>query len=241
MIESTKAIVLHQIRYSDSAAIIRFFTSKFGRMSCMVRGMGNRKAGRNKVLFQPMSILDLSLNYRESREIQTIRDFSPSYSPSDIWSDIRKCTVAIFLGEVLTSVLREESPNEPLFRFIEDSVVYFDKSREGNANFHLAFMAQLTGFLGFEPSGDRHSRSIFFDMLNGTFTDRPPGHRHFANPEISAALSALFSTSPEEADKIALKGSLRNEILDTLMNYFSLHLPGIKKINSLEVLRQVYI
>ncbi|NLA49897.1 MAG: DNA repair protein RecO [Bacteroidales bacterium] len=241
MIESTKAIVLHQIRYSDSSIIIRLFTSKFGRISCMVRGMGNRKAGRNKVLFQPMSVLDLSLSYRESREIQTITDFSPSYSPAAIWSDIRKCTVAIFLGEVLTSVLREESPNEPLFRFIEDSVRYFDKCGEGSANFHLAFMARLTGFLGFEPSGEVFTGAKYFDMLNGQFVNHPPAHRHFANPEISGVLSELFTSSPEEANKIALKGSVRNAILDTLVNYFSLHLPGIKKIKSLEVLRQVYI
>jgi DNA repair protein RecO (recombination protein O) len=241
MIESTKAIVLHQIRYSDSGIIIRFFTCKFGRMSCMVRGMGNRKAGKNKALFQPMSVLDLSLSYKESREIQTIRDFSPSYSPVAIWSDIMKCTVAIFLGEVLTSVLREESPNEPLFRFIEDSIKYFDQCSEDIANFHLAFMAGLTGFLGFEPSGGIFTGTKYFDMLNGQFVNHPPSHRHFANPEISGILSELFSCSPEEAYKIALKGSMRNEILDTLVNYFSLHLPGIKKINSLEVLRQVYI
>ncbi len=241
MIESTKAIVLHQIRYSDSSIIIRLFTHKFGRISCMVRGMGNRKAGKNKVLFQPMSVLDLSLSYRESREIQTIRDFSPSYSPVAVWSDIRKCTVAIFLGEVLTSVLREESPNEPLFRFIENSVKYFDNCSEDIINFHLVFMARLTGFLGFEPSGGIFTGTKYFDMLNGTFVNHPPAHRYFANPEISGILSELFSRSPEEADKIALKGSMRNEILDTLVNYFSLHLPGIKKIKSLEVLRQVYI
>lgn len=241
MIESTKAIVLHQIRYSDSSIIIRIFTSKFGRISCMVRGMGNRKAGRNKVLFQPMSVLDLSLSYKESRSIQTIRDFSPSYTPAAIWSDIRKCTVSIFLGEVLTSVLREESPNEPLFRFIENSIRYFDECSDDSANFHLVFMARLTAFLGFEPSGRIFTGSGYFDMLNGKFVNHPPAHRHFADPEISAILSELFTSSPEEANKIALNGSMRNAILDTLVNYFSLHLPGIKKINSLEVLRQVYI
>ena len=241
MIESTGAIVLHQIKYSDSGMIIQFFTRKYGRISCLLRGIGNRKSGKNKVFFQPMSILDLSLNYKNSREIQTIKDFSPSYSPAEIWSDIKKCSVAIFLGEVLTSVLREESPNEPLFRFIEDSVRYFDKCGEGNVNFHLAFMARLTRFLGFEPAGGIFPGKKYFDMINGKFVKYPPEHKDFANPEVSEILSALFSSSPEETNKIILTGMMRNEILDTLVNYFSLHLPGIKRIKSLEVLRQVFI
>jgi hypothetical protein len=33
---------------------------------------------------------------------------------------------------------------------------------------------------------------------------------------------------------------LRNEILETIVKYYSLHLPGLKKINSLEVLKAVF-
>ena len=55
--------------------------------------------------------------YKESAGMQTMKEFSVSYSPYDIYSDIKKSSVAIFLGEVLTSVLREESPHEEMFRF----------------------------------------------------------------------------------------------------------------------------
>jgi len=241
MIESTRAIVLHQIKYSDSGIIVQFFTRKYGRLSCLVRGFGNRKSGRNKALFQPLSVLDLSFYYKDTREIHTIKDFSSVYSPVEIWSNIKKCSVAIFLGEVLTSVLREESPNEPLYQFIENSVRYFNESGESDANFHLAFMARLTGFLGFEPAAEITGAKKYFDMLNGRFINYPPEHRHFANPEVSEILAALFSSSPEKTKNIIMTGSRRNEVLDIIVNYFALHLPGLKRINSLEVLRQVFI
>ena len=39
---------------------------------------------------------------------------------------------------------------------------------------------------------------------------------------------------------ILLNGNQRNEVLETLVRYYSLHLPGLKKINSLEVLKEVF-
>ena len=240
MIESTRAIVIHQIKYSDSGIVVQFFTRKFGRISCLIRGMRNRKSGKHNVLFQPMSILDLSIYHKPSREIQMIKDFSVSYSPADFYSNIRKCPVAIFLAEVLTSVLREECPNESLFSYIEDSIIFYDNCREGYANFHLAFMAYLSGYLGFEPVIGSFCGRKYFDMLNGRFVQFPPEHLNYANTEISEILAFLLSTSFQNSNKISLTGSLRNEVLDTLVKYFSLHLPGLKKINSLEILREVF-
>ena len=117
MIEKTRGIVLHQVKYSDSGIVIQLYTKKFGRQSFMIKGLRNKKSGRHSVFFQPLFILDLELYYKESRGMQTIKELSVYYSPSDIYSNIRKSSVAMFLGEVLTSILREESPNEELFGF----------------------------------------------------------------------------------------------------------------------------
>jgi len=240
MIDSTKAIVLHQIKYSDSGIVAQLYTRKFGRQSCLIRGMRNKKSGKHNVFFQPMSILELILYHKESRGMQVMKDFSVSYSPSDIYSNVKKGSVAIFLGEVLTSVLREESANEGLFDFIEDSVVYFDGFREDFANFHLAFLAGLSSYLGFEPHPKAFREKSYFDMLNGAFVTLPPGHGYYVNAEISDILAAFFSTSYEKINNIILTGSLRNEVLETFVKYYSLHLPGLKKMKSLEVLKEVF-
>jgi DNA repair protein RecO (recombination protein O) len=240
MIESTKGIVLHQIKYSDSGIVVHLYTRKFGREACLIRGMRSKKSGRHNVFFQPMSILDLVLYRKESRGMQVMKDFSVSYSPSDVYSNIKKSSVAIFLGEVLNSVLREESVNVELFDFLENSIRYFDKSREDFANFHLAFMAGLSSFLGFEPGTCADRSKPYFDMLNGVFVAFPPDHGNFANACISGILASFFSSSYEKINEIMLTGSQRNEVLETLVRYYSLHLPGLKKIKSLEILKEVF-
>ena len=149
MIEKTRGIVLNQIKYTDSGIVARLYTREFGRISFMIKGMRNRKSGKHNILFQPLFILDLEVYYKAAREMQTIKEFSVAFTPYDIYSDIRKSSVAIFLGEVLTSVLKEESPNEDLFIFVEKSIRYFETSTDGYANFHLAFLAGLSSYLGF--------------------------------------------------------------------------------------------
>jgi DNA repair protein RecO (recombination protein O) len=240
MLEKTRGIILNQIKYTDSGIVARLFTRKFGRQSYMIKGMRNRKTGKHNILFQPLFILDLELNYKPSHEMQILKEFSVSFTPYDICSNIKKSCVAIFLGEVLTSVLKEESPNEDMFDYIEESIMYFDSCKEGYANFHIAFLAGLSSYLGFEPGMRQNSGDAFFDMTNGKFVTIPPVNGNYANEEISNILADFFAASYNTASGIILTGALRNEVLETLVSYYALHLPGLKKIKSLEVLKEVF-
>lgn len=240
MIEKTRGIVLHQIRYTDSGIVAWLYTRNYGRQSYMIKGIRNRKAGKHNVFFQPMSVLDLVVYYKDSRAMQTLKEFSVSYAPSDIYLNVKKSSVAIFLGEVLASVLKEETPNEELFDFIERSIIYFDNSKEGYSNFHIAFLAGLSSYLGFEPGPRTAGTDRYFDMLNGSFVHLPPDHGNYAGEEISEIIAAFFASSYENVGRIVLNGSLRNDVLDVLVRYYSLHLPGLKKVRSLGVLKEVF-
>jgi DNA repair protein RecO (recombination protein O) len=172
--------------------------------------------------------------------MQMIKEISVCFTPHNIYTDIRKSCVAIFLGEVLTSVLKEESPNEELFDFIEESVRYFENSPDGFANFHLAFLAGLSSYLGFEPGQKNSPDEKFFDMKNGNFVSLPPVHGQYSKPENSAILAAFFASSYENVKNIPLTGEQRNEVLDDLLKYFYIHLPGLARIKSLDILKEVF-
>ncbi len=240
MLKKTRGIVLNQIKYTDTGIVVRIYTREYGRLSFMIKGMRNRKTGKHNILFQPLYILDLEIYYREAREMQTIKEFESAFTPFDIYSDIRKTAVAIFMGEVLTSVLKEESPNEELFDFVGNSIEYFESSRSGFANFHLAFLAGLCSYLGFEPGSKNSDNEIFFDMKNGNFVALPPVHGQYSDPENSEILTRLFSSSFESAGDIALTGAMRNVILDELLKYFHVHMPGMSRIRSLDILKEVF-
>jgi DNA repair protein RecO (recombination protein O) len=241
MLHKTKGVILHQIKYTDSGVIAQVYTRDFGRQSMMIKGMRSRKSGKHNVLFQPMFILDLIFYYRESRGIQVLKEFSVSYSPAEIYADVKKSCIAVFLAEILTSVLKEESPNFELFDYIEDSIKYLDKCDSGFANFHIAFLIGLSSFLGFEPGTRDDPEKKYFDLLNGTFVNMPPLHSAYADPHVSDILAEFFKVSFDQMRSIPLTGSLRNEVLETIIRYFSIHLPGLKKVNSLDILKEIFI
>jgi len=240
MIEKTKGIVLHQIKYSDSGIIVQLYTSIFGRQSFLVKGLRKKKSGRHNILFQPLTILDSVIYYKEAHGMPVLKEFSVIYSPSLIYSDIRKTCMAMFLGEALTSILREENPNSSLYTFLEESIIYFDKCPENFANFHISFLAGLSSYLGFEPAPRKRTEDIYFDLLNGIFVPSPPMHSNYSDPDISRVLARFFSTSYDNSRDINLTGAVRNEVLETLIKYYSTHLPGLRRIKSLEILKEVF-
>jgi len=240
MLQKTKGIILHQIKYTDSGVIVQVYTRDFGRVSIMIKGMRSRNSGKHNVLFQPMFILDLIFYYRELRGVQMLKEFTVSYSPADIYADVRKSCIAVFLAEILTSVLKEESPNPELFDYIEDSVSYLDECNSGFANFHIAFLVGLSSFLGFEPGTRDDPGKKYFDLVNGSFVSLPPLNSAYADPQVSDILAEFFRISFDRMGSIPLTGSLRNEVLETIIKYFSIHLPGLKKINSLDILKEIF-
>jgi DNA repair protein RecO (recombination protein O) len=240
MLEKTTGIILHQIKFTDSGNIVQVFTRKFGRQSFLIRGTRNRRQGKQNLHLQPLSIIDIVLYYKESRGIQTLKEYSVSFVPADIYNNIIKTSMALFLGEVLKTVLKEESSQDDLFDYIRDSIIYLDRLEEGYSNFHIAFLCGLSSFLGIEPGRRPDGDEYYFDMLNGAFLPVRPSHGNYADLEISGILSRFFSSSWHEMNKITLSGSTRNDVLSSLLKYYSIHLPSLKKINSLDVLKEVF-
>jgi DNA repair protein RecO (recombination protein O) len=240
MLEKSKGIVLHQIKHTDSGIIAQVYTRNFGRQSLIIKGIRSKKKGRQVIFFQPLFILDLEIYFKPSREIQLLKEFSVSYTPADIPFNVVKSTVALFLGEVLYSTLKEESPQQDLFDFIENSIIFFDKCTEGIANFHISFLTGLTRFLGFEPGPRLDTDNTFFDMINGVFVPMPPLHGKYCNPEISTIIADFLVVPYEKIGTINLSGHKRNEVLESILYYYSIHLPGLKTINSISILKEVF-
>ena len=240
MLQKTTGIILHQVKYTDSGVIVQFYTRDFGRQPVLIRGMHSRKTGRHNALFQPMTVLDIVIYYKKSQKIQILKDFSVAHAPARIYSDIRKSCIAVFLSEILSSVLREESSNHELFDYLEHSIKYLDECEEGFSNFHIAFLTGLSSYLGFEPGRRDDPSKKYFDLRNGNFMILPPSHPEYCEPHITEILARFFGVSFDGMLDIPLTGKLRNEVLETLVKYFGIHLPLLKRVNSTEILREIF-
>ena len=227
MIQQTKGIVLNSIKYGESSIICRIYTERLGLQSYLINGV-RKKRGKNNY-YQPLNILDLEVYNKNKTVINRIKDCKIEYQYKEAPYHIYKSSILLFLAEVISKSLKEEPANKNLFSFIESSLIHFDQEEFDNT-FHLQFMLRLSDFLGFCPEIN-YNNWPFFDLIEGTFCNIRPAHKHFIQGSIINTFVKL------------LKGQLvkhnKKEILAVLLDYYALHIDGFGKLQSHEVLQTV--
>ena len=239
MLTRTKAILLHHVRYSDNSLIAHFYTQEYGRLAVMVKGISSRRGSARFNYFQPLNIFNIELYYYDNREMHNLKEMNLAYVPGNISSDINRTTVAMFISEILNNIIREEDVNRPLFDFVESSVITLDGMVTGISNFHLWFLVALTDYAGIGPSHTSMT-NCWFDMLTGQFTPQQPMHPDCLDPDGARVLNLLLQMPAEDIASLKLSGDERTGLLTRLLKYYNLHLPGIREIRSLQVLKDIF-
>lgn len=239
MLEKTEGVVLHILKYSDSADIVSVYTALYGKLTFMVYRSHKKKSKFKSAFFQPLSLLDIDLEYKQNRDFQTLKEVRTAIAFKSIPFSPVKNAIALFLSEVLFRALHNER-DEFLFEYLKKSIVFLDDLKEGTGNFHLLFLFGLSRHLGFEPNPENGDAYPFFDLLNGVFCPIRPLHRHFAEGETAKAFYHLSHANWIDAAQVVTSRSLRAEVLNKLMEYYQLHVPDFRNINSLEVLYTIF-
>lgn len=238
MVLTTPAIVLSKLRYRDHDLIVKCYTRQQGIMSFLLRGVLKSKKGQTKTAhFQLLSQLQLVVNQNSQRSLHSIREAKVNMVYDSLHSQVFKSAIVMFLAEVLSSVLREEEPNELLFSYIETTLLWLD-SHDEYANFHLLFLLKLTKYLGFYPEENTLGHP-FFNLQDGVFQRYNQGVYTISGGPV-VILNQLMGTTFEDLSQIKITSQQRQSFLNSLLSYYELHLGDFKKPKSLQVLHQVF-
>ena len=240
MIEKTLGIVLRQIKYGETGLIVHLYTRRWGRIALMVPGARTSSKNRKAYLFQPLTILDLDIYFKPSREMQNLKEVKNHHPFIHISGDPVKSSVAIFLAEILNRALREEEPNEELFDFLESHIQLLDVMDHGVSNFHLYFLLRLSRYLGFQPDMPSGADETWFDLALGTFCDSPPLHGMYLGPELTALMGTFLTVQVSGLGAIAANREQRIALLDGILRYYYHHLEGLGEIKSHKVLHALF-
>lgn len=240
MLISTKAIVLSKLKYRDSDLIVKCYTKDFGLKSYLLRSILKSKKGKIKVAyFQELSILNIEADHRDGRSLQYIKELKLAYHYHSVHSNVVKGTIAMFISEILSNILKEEEENNELFQFLETSLIWFDQSdSDVIASFHLMFLMELSKYLGFYPN-THNFESQFFNLETGRFQDSNLGDYCISGEKL-IFLKELLGIKFDANKRLNISNSQKRELLDMILIYFNLHLDGFKKPKSIEVLNQVF-
>lgn len=235
MIIKTKAIVLKLIKYNEKSNIIYLYTEEYGRVSYFIRNIKSKKSSLKRAYLQPLSLITISVNFRGSKGLQSIRDVAPFYSYKSVIFDPIKNIISFFISDVLINVLKESEKNEILFDFIVSSLKIFDITDKGVANFHIVFFIKLTRFLGVYPNLENESYK-YFDMQEGCMTNNRPLHDKIITGKDVKFLLNLEKMTYKNMYLFKFSALQRREIIELIMMYYRLHFANFFTPKSYDIL-----
>ncbi|MDR0712081.1 MAG: DNA repair protein RecO [Prevotellaceae bacterium] len=239
--DKLRGIVLHSIKYGESSIIAHIYTDMQGRQTYMLNGVRSATKRQKPALIQPLFLLDIeAYPARKQGAMCRMKEFRASVPLQSLPFDVHKNVIALFIGEVLYKLIREEEQNEALFAFLHKHILLLDEMQHGVPNFHLYFLAQLARHLGFFPGNAHSDEYAYFDMKNGLFVPFAPLHGVFINKPASALLGKLIIAELDDLQHIKTSREQRNLLLRKMLDYYCTHLGMANPIRSLAVLEEVF-
>jgi len=241
MIYSSKGIVLRTIKYGETSVIASIFTELFGIQSYMVNGVRTSGKTGKAHFFQPASILEMQVYHNELKNLQRIKDLKWAVLYKNIFSDVTKNSVALFMVELLQKNLKQPETNEDLFHFCEDAFLQLDQADpQVTANFPIYFSIQIAQILGFRLRDNYSQERNIFNLYEGSFSDERMATENQLSIEISFEISQILkAVHPQDLGEIKMNKNTRMAILKNLESYYAWHVPEFGTMKTLNVLTEV--
>jgi DNA repair protein RecO (recombination protein O) len=235
---TTKAIVLSALKYGDTSLIVKCYTQEEGIKTYMVRGvLKPKKKGITAAYFQPLTQLKIVANHNTKNTLNSLKEVQVYQPYKTVYNNIVKQSVVLFLSEVLSNAIQEEEQNVTLYEYLETALQWLDL-HDNVANFHLLFLLNLTGFLGFYPDLSDNTRNGF-DLLEGVYSD------NYANKNVIYKndfyqFKKLLGINFDAVQEVSFSKEERQVVLQIIIQYFKLHLGNFRNPKSLQVLETVF-
>ena len=143
----TRAIVLKYRPMGESDRLITFFSSSFGRITGIARGV-RRPGSRLGGSLEPLNFAQVSL--ARGRLFETVSESVIIKSFNRIKSDLNRVALALYLAELTDSFADDWSPNQKLYDLLELTLSSLDKVEYSEYLIHF-FELKLLKFVGYDP------------------------------------------------------------------------------------------
>ena len=171
-------------------------------------------------LFLPLTLLEADIVETTKSTLYTAKNLTARHPLLGIRNSVYKNSMTMFMSEVLFRVLKEGTYEPGMYEWCERSILLLDAVESDFSNFHLRFLLELAVALGFSPE----------------LRDLQP----FVGDNYQV-VEQLMSGSFAETMLIPMNGQLRNEIAEEVLRYIEYHTESALNVNSLRVLRELFL
>ena len=214
---NAELIVLHTTKFGENSLVVHTLSREYGRRSFLVKGAGKKST---MSLFLPLNMLEADIIETNKSTLFTARNLIARHPLLGIRSNMFKNSMTMFMSEVLYRVVKDGASEQGLFEWCERNILMLDAIQTDFSNFHIRFLLELAVALGFSPEAQ--------DLM-------PFVGDHY--PVVEKFMSLPFA----ESMLIPLNGPVRNEIAEEILRYIEFHTESAVNVNSLKVLRELFV
>lgn len=243
MTHKTKGIILRTINYGETSVITTAYTELFGVQSYIVKGVrkGSKTSQGKSSFFQPGAMLELEVYHNTLKNLQFIKEFQWGYLYVNVFFDVVRNAVAMYMIELLQRSLKQPEANPELFYLIEGSLVQLDKASDTlTANLPLYFTLHLADELGLRFNGEYSAETPIIDLQEGIYVQNIPQHPHYIADELAKATFAINNIMfYNDLENIHLNRTARRSLIYAYLQFFMLHIQDFGDLKSIQVLQEV--
>lgn len=238
-----ECVTLRKVKYSDKADILAAWSPQLGRVSLMLNAGAGKESRRRRALTMPLSLIGATVDVRPGKDILTVKEMRAAAVTPTVSSHPLKASIAMFVAEVLTTVLRESGQGDTAtWEFIKQSVSGLE-ALENNislANYPLWFLYRLCEATGVQPDAATYMPGRLLDLREGVYRVSAPLHSLYLNDADSRFASLFSRITIRHLHKLRLDNMQRHRALETLIGYFGLHHTPLNNLRSLPVLQALF-
>ena len=216
MVKVTELIVLHTTKFGENSLVVHTLSREYGRRSFLVRGVGKKALA----LFLPLNILEADIIETTKSNLYTAKSMVLRYPLMGIRNDMFKNSMTMFMSEVLYRAIKDGCNEDGLYDWCEKVILLLDAMKTDFSNFHLRFLLELCIALGFSPQSSD---------LKPFVGDNYPLVERFIQSDFAQSML------------IPLNGQTRNQLAEDILRYIEFHTESTLSINSLKVLRELFV
>lgn len=241
MQQTVRCLALRSVKYSDTASIATVWSRELGRLAVATPSGAGREARRRRAIMMPMGVFEAVATLRPQQEVARLSDLRPLAQSAAASGSPARSVVAMFLADFLTQALRECPPDALLSDFLfSQAELLGTVAGAALANFHLSFLYRLTRFLGIEPDMGSYAPGAYFDLKEARFTPTAPLHGLRLEPRQARIAWLLSRLTDRSLSLPRLSHNERNQALDTILQYYSIHFRPLSAIPSLPIVREIF-
>jgi len=237
----TEGNVLRTVRYGETRVIVQVFTAQFGIQSYLVNGVrSSRSRSARANILQPANMLEMVVYYSAQKKLQRISEFKLAFIYQNLYSNVVKNAIALYIVELLHKSLSEPEPNPELYFFSARSLQWLDQRPVVElSNLPLCFTLKAAGLLGFELDGKYSEHTPYFDLKEGEFVPEKSNDFTLGKEETRYTSQLLKIKDFGSLPVLKIPAKTRAYLLSAYLIFLKLHLPGFRELRSPKILKDI--